>query len=85
MLAGHMPFRRGIVVIIGCFILFSSDVIALALIEAVASDGPMEVAAAEAPPPLYRPPVVAPVPYDPYAGASVPNFSGNPDRNIFSQ
>lgn len=85
MLAGHVPARRGVAVVIGCFVLFSADVIADALVKAVESDGPLEIATVEPPLPVYSPPVVAPVPYDPYAGASVPNFSGSPDRNIFSQ
>jgi type IV secretory pathway VirB2 component (pilin) len=72
MLAGRVHFRRGVTVIIGCFILFGASSIA-AGIRSAATDGGTSVETAQltpAPAPTFTP--APPVPYDPYAGASVP-------------
>ena len=70
MLAGRLPVRRGLMVVLGCFLLLGAPLVATALI-ALAGPG-------RAPPP----PSIAVVPedprgelppadYDPYAGASL--------------
>jgi type IV secretory pathway VirB2 component (pilin) len=75
LLSGRVPVQRGISVMIGCFVLFSSATIATALVETLQSgreagtDEPVLVSPAPAPPP---PAASAPAQYDPYAGASVP-------------
>lgn len=70
MLRGHMPVRRGAMVVLGCFILFSAEAIADALI----GRGSQPFDPAPLPPQQsYTPTTARPVPYDPYAGASVPN------------
>ncbi|HEY0595367.1 TrbC/VirB2 family protein [Sphingopyxis sp.] len=73
MLSGRLELRRGIAVVIGCFILFGASAIAAALTGFGGSG------AAIKPPPAtdIRPPLQTPAPptpaYDPYAGASVPS------------
>lgn len=70
---GRLNIRRGLTVAVGCFVLFGSAVIAnalLALIDTPASDGAL-LAAEAAPSPLPAPLKSEPIPYDPYAGASV--------------
>jgi type IV secretory pathway VirB2 component (pilin) len=76
MLRGRVDLRHGVTVIIGCFLLFGAAGIAAALSGSVSdeqpSDLPIEVPNSP-PPPLPKPhPSTAPIPYDPYAGASVP-------------
>jgi type IV secretory pathway VirB2 component (pilin) len=70
---GRLKVRRGLTVVMGCFVLFGSAVIAnalMALIDTPISD--RTVIASENPPsPLAALPNPEPVPYDPYAGASV--------------
>jgi type IV secretory pathway VirB2 component (pilin) len=78
LLTGRASIRHGVTVIVGCFLLFGSAAIAngirLALggageraVPAETSSGasPLEVVSAPAPPPPQAP-------YDPYAGAAVP-------------
>ena len=75
MLSGRLPVQRAASVIFGCFVLFSANAIANGLIGAL--QPAIVVAAAPAiDPPIYTPTVPKPVPYDPYAGASVPNRPG---------
>ena len=79
MLTGRLPARRSAEVIIGCFVLFSARLIAGALLGIVppTSDEPVPIASVQAP---YLPTDPKPVPYDPYAGASVPH--ADQDRPI---
>lgn len=70
MLQGRLPFRRGATVVLGCFIIFSAGTIADALVSTLGR--PLEPVLS----PIqrsYAPIVAQPDPYDPYAGASVPN------------
>jgi hypothetical protein len=72
MLQGRQSARDGIRVFLGCVILFNAPVIARAFSgNADETVGPIEL-----PPPVPHPPITlrhyAPAPYDPYAGASVP-------------
>ena len=71
MLLGRAPVRRGVTVVIGCFILFGAGSIANGLLTDSAR---LEAAALPAPAaqPSYQATVPKPQPYDPYAGASVP-------------
>lgn len=71
MLNGRVPARRAPAIVLGCFILFSAGTIADALVGGGRGQSPDP-----APPPpqqSYTPAIARPVPYDPYAGASVPN------------
>jgi type IV secretory pathway VirB2 component (pilin) len=71
--AGRLNIRRGLTVVMGCFVLFGSAVIAhalMALVDTPASDRIL-VAAEAVPSPLSALPKSEPIPYDPYAGASV--------------
>lgn len=74
MLQGRLPLRRGIGVVLGCFVIFGAGVIANALM-ALATGG-RELGPGAPVPISVRPTPVAPPPqpqvYDPYAGASVP-------------
>ena len=73
MLSGRVDLRRGITVLIGCFVLFGAPYIAQGLMGA-AGDTQLAVIRPP-PPPIYAKPLpTAPLPqsgYDPYAGASV--------------
>lgn len=77
MLRGRVPVRRGMGVVLGCFVLFSAGTIAEGVATGLQSDRVLV-----APPiasPSYTPTVPKPVPYDPYAGAAVPTTqSGQP-------
>ena len=69
MLTGRLPVRRGLEVVLGCFVLLGAPVIAGAFIGGVQG----EVAPLPLPPPT-APPARAELPpadYDPYAGASL--------------
>ncbi len=75
MLAGRLELRRGITVVIGCFILFGAPGIAAALTGLGGSDGAPQLPLVPDPDPLSGSSPSAPPPpaaYDPYAGASVP-------------
>ncbi|WP_342249664.1 TrbC/VirB2 family protein [Sphingomonas sp. OTU376] len=74
MLNGRLPIRRGVTVIAGCFILFGAQTIAAGILGVVQPDAPTASYRAQATPSLPRSiptPKTAP-PYDPYAGAAVP-------------
>ena len=78
-LRGHLDVRRGITVIVGCFVLFGAPVIARALIPSVGNDVLAEVASAP-PAPAYAPAIPRRMSADPNAGASVPDHR---TRDIF--
>jgi type IV secretory pathway VirB2 component (pilin) len=72
MLTGRVDLRRGAAVILGCFLLFGAPVIAAGLYTML--NGAAGGTSAKAPPPAPTPPS-APAssnPFDPYAGAAVP-------------
>lgn len=76
MLSGRLELRRGITVVLGCFILFGSAGIAAALTGLPGADTRPSLAAAQDPGPLSsaaRPATPPSSVYDPYAGASVPS------------
>ena len=74
MLWGRIDVRRGLTVVLGCFIIFGAPSIAAGL-RSVGNDGE----ASESRPALNGPLAIAPIPtapsqpsgYDPYAGASI--------------
>lgn len=74
MLSGRLELRRGITVVIGCFVLFGAAVIATALTDVTATNNRSNSPATLSPDPLSNHVRSAPPPavYDPYAGASVP-------------
>lgn len=82
MLTGRLPVRRGMIAILGCFILFGASAMAASIRSGLADIGgapePVPVAYAPAPAPAPRPQPVPPPPppappADPFAGAAVPN------------
>ncbi|MGN6820889.1 MAG: TrbC/VirB2 family protein [Sphingomonas sp.] len=76
MLTGRINIRHGATVVFGCFILFGASAIVSGLRYAATGAGDYDsappVVVAPAPPPPRPQSTAAPVPYDPYAGASVP-------------
>lgn len=79
MLAGRIDVRRAAQVILGCFILFGASTIAAGFYGAVTASGAgADIAQAPPlPPPQQLPPPTASAPtssspFDPYAGAAVP-------------
>lgn len=83
MLSGRLPMRRGVGVVLGCFILFSAPVITRGLLAekpfAPRDEPPPALAAIPAAPPIASPAV----PFDPYAGAALPTASIAPAEPIF--
>ena len=74
LLAGRFSLRRGALLVLGCFVLFGAPNLARALI-GLAHAGSSGTAALP-PQQIIIPPPPAPAvptPFDPYAGASVPN------------
>lgn len=73
LLGGELALRRGAIVVLGLFVVFSAPMIASALIAAAGpATGPASVVPATLEVPLPVLPSQAPA-YDPYAGASVPH------------
>lgn len=74
MLAGRIEVRKGLRVLLGCFIIFGAATIAAGLQRAAQSPSVPREAPAPVPPPVYVKPgqTDAANPNDPYAGASVP-------------
>ena len=75
MLSGRLELRRGITVVIGCFVLFGAASIATMLTSLASGDKRPDRVTAQPPVPIpsevrsaTRPVTI----YDPYAGASVP-------------
>lgn len=76
MLSGRLELRRGITVVLGCFILFGASSIAAALTGLVSENVPPPQSSAsdagQLSNHLQSPAAPPPAAYDPYAGASVP-------------
>ncbi|HYU96191.1 MAG TPA: TrbC/VirB2 family protein [Sphingomicrobium sp.] len=77
MLTGRIDVRRAAQVVLGCFIIFGASTIAGGIIGALqGGDGEPATARAAPPPPALPPPAAlqqaSQSPYDPYAGAAVP-------------
>lgn len=76
MLTGRLELRRGVTVVLGCFILFGAGGIAQTVMRLPEADsqrgalGGLSTTVAPRPPPTTPP---SPSAYDPYAGASVPS------------
>jgi len=77
LLAGRFSLRRGGLLVLGCFVLFGAPDLAKALIGLAQTSNsgtaPLPPQQITIPPP---PVAAVPAPFDPYAGASVPN-AGN--------
>lgn len=79
MLRGQLSVRRGVTVVLGCFVAFGAPSIARGLTDLAraqdADDGLAVQAIDATPPPNLNPPVAPALPanVDPYAGASVRN------------
>ena len=71
MLQGRIDVRRGVGVVIGCFILFGAPVMIGAVSGLASSAGGAQPVVAPLPPPPPPIPEVEPPPYDPYAGAAL--------------
>lgn len=74
MLSGRLELRRGITVVVGCFVLFGANSIA-ATLTGSEPGARLHHTADRKTAPLSGPlrlPAVQPADYDPYAGASVP-------------
>jgi hypothetical protein len=77
LLSGHLSQRRGFQLILGCFIIFGAPTIAAGILNALNATGARASLPPAAPlaatlPPVPVPPASRSVPYDPYAGASLP-------------
>lgn len=81
MLQGRIPVRRGVLIVIGCFTIFSARTIAEAL-QGVASAALSNEVILPVAPPTYVASVPPPVAYDPYAGASVPIRPQDSNQNV---
>ncbi len=85
MLQGRLPARRGSAVLTGCFILFSSPAIAAGLLAALGRGAEGAAITVTGLSPDYTAPAVQPVPYDPYAGASVPARAQDGARDLLPE
>jgi type IV secretory pathway VirB2 component (pilin) len=77
LLSGRIDMRRGVQVILGCFILFGASSIAAGIVRAASGTGPQPEVLPAPPPAPILPQAAAPTrspttPFDPYAGAAVP-------------
>lgn len=76
MMTGRVDTRRGLRVVIGCFIIFGAPAIAAGILKAVSQMSAMDsrpaVTASTLPPPPPPAVTVQAAPYDPYAGAALP-------------
>lgn len=73
MLSGRIDIRRGLTVVLGCFLLFGARGIAEGLRSSAMSEA-VPIAASVPPPPAFASPPLqntTPNGYDPYAGAAV--------------
>lgn len=73
MLSGRVDIRRGLSVLLGCFLLFGAKGIADGLRSALLGEGDAPIAVAPPPPNYIKPPprTDATNVFDPYAGAAV--------------
>jgi type IV secretory pathway VirB2 component (pilin) len=74
-ISGRVSIRYGVTVVAGCFILFGAPAIVAGILSFVGGGGSYSSApppSAMAAPPPALPALPPPLPYDPYAGASVP-------------
>ena len=72
MLSGRIDVRRGMTVVIGCFVLFGAPGIVAGIMGMAGGGVEAPVTAYAPPPPVVAPPApAATAQYDPYAGASV--------------
>jgi len=71
MLTGHVSFRRGFQVILGCFLLLGAPTIATALEELGAGEGQDKIPVPQVIDLGSQPKPLPPANYDPYAGASL--------------
>ncbi len=76
-MAGRLPIRRGIEVVIGIFLIFGAPIVAAGLSGTNPTEADVPPAASSAPSVNAAPPTAAV--YDPYAGASVPQNRASPD------
>jgi type IV secretory pathway VirB2 component (pilin) len=76
MLTGRLPVRRGLLAVLGCFVLFGAPVIARGILSALRSEA-QSIGGQVPLPPSYadisRPKRSVAEVDDPYAGAAVPN------------
>jgi len=72
MFNGRLDVRRGLVVVLGCFVLFGASTIVEGFRGAIGNGPPIAAAPVITQTPVAVPmPPPSPRPYDPYAGASV--------------
>lgn len=74
MLQGHLPWRSGARVVLGCFILFGASTIASGLMGLAHTGGVAVINVPPAAPTAKVPLPPKPPVFDPYAGASVPGY-----------
>lgn len=78
-LTGHLPVRRAMRVVLGCFVLFGAPTIAAALLGLAGQTGETPLPAPQASPAPTLDPALFPRqlnganPFDPYAAAAAPN------------
>jgi type IV secretory pathway VirB2 component (pilin) len=72
LLSGRIDVRRGVQVIVGCFLVFGASSIASGIMTATEGTRSPPIAESSLPPTPPAPVAVAAVPYDPYAGAAMP-------------
>ena len=72
LLQGRVPVRRAATVVLGCFILFGARTVAAGLMGLGGGSPGGALAPAAAPAIVAAPHIPPPSPFDPYAGASVP-------------
>ena len=72
LLSGHLPVRRALLVVMGCFIVFSASAIAQGIMNGMVRAEPTSAVPEIDETGVTPSPRSAPVPYDPYAGAAVP-------------
>ncbi|HQV02224.1 MULTISPECIES: TrbC/VirB2 family protein [unclassified Novosphingobium] len=73
LLGGRLPARRGVMIVLGCFILFGAPSIARELMGLAGRDGGPYAAPDQSPAAPIPPPAPLPPQPDPYAGAAMPN------------
>ncbi|WP_422513432.1 TrbC/VirB2 family protein [Sphingomonas sp. 3-13AW] len=82
LMQGRLPIRKGGAVILGCAIVFSARPLAEGILGAGKTDQSTPVYDS-LPSPAYIASAPEPVPFDPYAGASVPQWPGGERGSVF--